>query len=134
MGSSMTARRMSRGFLAAIALLAATGCAQRTPPLYMWESFARHQYDTLNRDGGKLEEQVQKMDAHAEKARAANAALPPGFRAHLGMLQLNLGNTDKARDLWMAEKSAFPESAPYMDQLLKRLTPAATTTKTDAPA
>lgn len=61
------------------------------------------------------------MEAHAEKARAANAALPPGFRAHLGMLKLSAGDADQARQMWQAEKLAFPESTPYMDQLLKRL-------------
>ena len=61
------------------------------------------------------------MEAHTEKARAANAALPPGFRAHLGMLKLSAGAADQARQMWQAEKLAFPESTPYMDQLLKRL-------------
>ena len=37
------------------------------------------------------------------------------------MLQLTAGNVNEARQLWQAEKLAFPESTPYMDQLLKRL-------------
>jgi hypothetical protein len=37
------------------------------------------------------------------------------------MLHLAAGNADEARRLWQAEKGAFPESTPYMDQLLKRL-------------
>jgi hypothetical protein len=92
------------------------------PPLYLWENFPRQQYDTLLRtDGGVDTEQIIQLLAQAEKARAANAALPPGFRAHLGMLQLNAGNPAEARQLWVAEKTAFPESTPYIDQLLKRL-------------
>jgi len=71
------------------------------------------------------------MEAQAEKARAAGASLPPGFRAHLGMLKLSAGDADQARQLWQAEKTAFPESAPYMDQLLKRLDAPA---KKDKPA
>jgi len=87
----------------------------------MWETFPKMQYDTLLRPGVTPIEQVGAMEAQAEKARAAGAALPPGFRAHLGMLKLSAGDVDQARQLWQAEKAAFPESAPYMDQLLKRL-------------
>jgi hypothetical protein len=105
---------------ACVAVLA--GCANRPPPpLYSWESFPKLQYATLKRDGATPAEQIGAMEGHAEKARAANAALPPGFRAHLGMLKLSAGDTDQARQMWQGEKLAFPESTPYMDQLLKRL-------------
>lgn len=130
----MTATSIVRWFLAASAVVVAAGCAHREPPLYMWENFTRQQYDALSRDGGKIEDQLRQMEAHAEKAKAENAELPPGFRAHLGMLQLNMGNTDRARELWTDEKLVFPESAPYMDQLLKRLAPSSTMIKTEAPA
>jgi len=115
---------------ACIALLA--GCAHKTrPPLYQWDTFPRMQYDTLLRSGVTPVEQVAAMEAQSEKARAAGAALPPGFRAHLGMLKLSAGDADQARQLWQAEKVAFPESTPYMDQLLKRLDAPA---KKDKPA
>jgi hypothetical protein len=61
------------------------------------------------------------LEAHAEKARAANTALPPGFRAHLGMLYMDTGNAQRAKELWQAEVVAFPEASPYMDRLLKQL-------------
>jgi hypothetical protein len=103
-------------------LMSVGGCAQKgPPPLYMWESFPRQQYDALLNDGSPPGDQLLALQAHAEKARGANAALPPGFRAHLGLLHLNAGNPGQARELWLAEKQAFPEATPYMDQLLKRL-------------
>ncbi len=110
---------LSAGLLAA----ALTGCAKPpAPPLYLWEDFPRQQYQTLLRtDSGPDAAQVAALQAQAEKARATGTALPPGFRAHLGMLHLRAGNADEARQLWQAEKLAFPESTPYMDQLLKRL-------------
>ena len=101
--------------------LVLAGCATRQPPLYMWESFPKMQYDTLLGHGNSPSEQIGLMEAQAEKARAGNVALPPGFRAHLGMLKLSAGDVDQARSLWRSEKVAFPEAAPYMDQLLKRL-------------
>ena len=105
--------------LAGALLLSA--CAAPNKPLYSWEGFPRQQYEVLQRSGADPNAQIQAMQAHAEKARAAGAALPPGFRAHLGMLQLATGAAEQARASWQAEKLAFPESAPYMDQLLKRL-------------
>lgn len=102
-----------------VVMLAA--CAHTAPPLYLWESFPKMQYDSLLTHGNSSQEQVGVMEAQAEKARAVGAALPPGFRAHLGMLKLSAGDPGRARQLWQAEKTAFPESSPYMDQLLKRL-------------
>jgi hypothetical protein len=131
----MNCRFWSLHFLlgSCIALLA--GCAQRGPaPLYLWETFPRQQYDALLHEGASPEEQIRLLESHAEKARGASAALPPGFRAHLGMLHLNAGHVDQARDLWTAEKTAFPESAAYIDQLLKRLSAPAMATKGENPA
>ena len=105
----------------ALAPLALLGCVQAPKQLYMWEAFPRQQYEVLLRAGVSPESQIQALEAHAEKARAANGALPPGFRAHLGMLHLATGNAATARQMWQAEKVAFPESGAYMDTLLNRL-------------
>ena len=102
--------------------------------MYMWESFNRQQYSALVHEGVGPDEQIRAMEAHAEKARGANAALPPGFRAHLGMLQLSVGNPQRAKELWQSEKTAFPESAPYMDQLLRKLDSPAQPPKNRNPA
>lgn len=100
----------------------------------MWESFPRQQYSVLLRDGVDPNQQIRDMEAHAEKARASNGALPPGFRAHLGMLYIGAGNTQRARELWQAERAAFPESAPYMDRLLMKLDGMPAATKNSNPA
>lgn len=118
MSAASHVRSMTLGL--GIALLA--GCAHRgPPPLYVWESFPKMQYDTLLAGGNSPSEQIAAMNAQAERARAAGATLPPGFRAHLGMLKLAAGDAEEARLLWESEKQAFPESSPYMNQLLKRL-------------
>jgi hypothetical protein len=121
-----------RALLAFAIGLALVGCANKPrPPLYQWEAFPKLQYEALLRTDAPPMEQVATMEVQAEKARANGAALPPGFRAHLGMLKLSAGDPDQARQLWLAEKAAFPESAPYMDQLLRRLEGS---TKKDNPA
>ena len=121
-------------FAVAVAIATLAGCVQAPKQLYMWESFPRQQYNVLLRAGASPEEQIRAMEVHAEKARLANAALPPGFRAHLGMLHLATGNAVGARSMWEAEKLAFPESAAYMDQLLKRLSEQARTSTKENPA
>jgi hypothetical protein len=107
--------------LAAVAALAAlvTGCAQPVKPLYQWEAYPRQVYEHFKGDGAGPQEQLRVLEAQAEKARAGGAALPPGFRAHLGLLYLRLDRPDEARRALEAEKAAFPESAQYMDFLLK---------------
>lgn len=120
----MEAIPVIRRILLAGGLAALAGCASQVKPLYLWESFPRLQYSTLQRSESDPTDQIQKMEAHATKAKASNSALPPGFRAHLGMMYMNAGNTDAAIEMWKAEKAAFPESAPYMDQLLRRMSTA----------
>lgn len=118
----------------ATVLASLVGCAHQVPPLYMWETFPRQQYDILLREGASPDDQIRALEAHAAKARGANALLPPGFRAHLGMMYLSTGNVDQARQMWLAEKAAFPESAPYIDRLLERLAVPAKAEKSGNPA
>lgn len=117
----MSPNLQTKSTLGLLAALLLAGCAQAPKPLYMWESFPKQQYEVLLRESSDTSAQILALEAHAEKARAANEALPPGFRLHLGMLYLSLGNSASTRQLWQAEKAAFPESATYVDSLIKRL-------------
>lgn len=119
MGQAMSRRLRCLAFLGALLVL--TACANRPKPLYMWETFGKQQYKVLLRESESPDEQIRSMEAHAEKARVNNAELPPGFRAHLGMLYLEAGNSQRAKELWSGEKTVFPEASPYMDRLLKQL-------------
>jgi hypothetical protein len=101
--------------------VALQGCAHGPAPLYAWGKFPHQQYDSLRGDGQSPAEQIQELEQQQLTVQSDHQALPPGFRAHLGLLYLDAGNPDKARELWLAEKAAFPESSPYMDQLLRRL-------------
>lgn len=110
--------------IAAIALgLALAGCAQPVKPLYHWEGFQRQMYEHFKGDGSSPDEQLVVLEAQAQKAFASGAALPPGFRAHLAVVYLKLGRDAEARAQLEGEKAAFPESAAYMDFLLKNAKP-----------
>jgi hypothetical protein len=109
--------------LAAIAMGSAlAGCAEAPKRLYYWEGFQGQLYEHFRADSSSPEDQLRILDAQAQKARASGAALPPGFRAHLAMIYLRLGRDGEAKQELEAEKANFPESAKYMDFLLKRMT------------
>lgn len=112
--------RFSQTLGLSMMLLALTACVHKPKPLYVWGSFPRYQYDTLLHEGADKDNQLRAMEMQAEKVLAKNAQLPPGFRAHLGMLYLSAGKVEQGRQMLVAEKNAFPESSPYMDRLLKR--------------
>lgn len=98
------------------------GCAEAPKRLYYWEGFQGQLYEHFKADSSSPEDQLRILNAQAQKARASGAALPPGFRAHLAMIYLRLGRDGEAKQELEAEKANFPESAQYMDFLLKRMT------------
>ncbi len=96
-----------------------SACVQQPKSLYSWQSYEGSVYAYLKDDGGDYATQTLAMEKNIETARAANAELPPGFRAHLGMLYLKMGDGDKGVEQMQGEKAAFPEAAPFMDFLLR---------------
>ena len=120
----MAARKSARPLRFAAAIVmggALVGCSPAQPRLYYWEGFQGQLYEYFSADKSTSEEQLRILGAQVEKARGSGAALPPGFRAHLAMLYLRLGREGEAKQELEAEKVNFPESAPYMDFLLKRM-------------
>lgn len=113
---------LSKSALAGIGLLGflAACSSDRTPPLYSWRDYPEQQYLYLK---GQTDHQAQiiALEKDVRKAQAKNLALPPGFHAHLGMLYAATGRTDLAQQEFSQEKTLFPESATYMDFLLKNL-------------
>jgi hypothetical protein len=100
------------------------GCASK--PLYYWGDYQDQMYEHFKGDNSSAEEQLRHLEAQEQAARAAGAALPPGFHAHVAVIYLRLGRTDAARAQLQAEKASFPESAQYMDFLIGKLSPPTT--------
>ena len=106
-----------------LAAALASGCANQQG-LYQWGSYEDQIY-AMYSDGGKSspQDQIGKLEADVEKARAANKPLPPGHHAHLGYLYFQTGLLDQAVAAFETEKLLFPESRPYMDRLISRTRP-----------
>lgn len=107
---------------AVMALLLAA-CAQNKPAknsLYYWGDFNKQQYQTLN-NALTPQEQIANMEKYFLDAQSNHAKAAPGTHAHLGMLYAKVGNLAGAKTQFEMEKQAFPESATYMDFLLKNV-------------
>ncbi len=105
--------------LTAMATLALVGCAQPPKPLYQWEGYQPALYQHLKSDGADSGAQIQKLEAQLQKNAATGAVTPPGMRAHLALLYTRAGDDVAARRLLEEERASFPESAAYVDFLLK---------------
>lgn len=118
---------MNRKFLSGRAAVAAviggallTGCATPPKPLYDWESYQPQVYEYFK--GESKEAQIIALERDLEKIKSTNNAAPPGFHAHLGLLYGSVGKSDKMVEEFQTEKQLFPESAGYIDFLLKNKT------------
>ncbi|MFJ3049044.1 MULTISPECIES: DUF4810 domain-containing protein [Pseudomonas nitroreducens/multiresinivorans group] len=112
----MTIPTPLRPSLAVLALLFLAGCAQQKT-LYQWEGYQPQVYQYFK--GESKEAQVQELEADLEKIKAKNGVVPPGYHAQLGLLYSSLGKDDQMIQQFQTEKALFPESATYMDFLMK---------------
>lgn len=119
-----TIKTTSRLATVTAAALLMAGCASNAiKPLYGWEGYQPQVYEHL-KSGGNVDpgQQVTKLEQAQQNMASRGQALPPGYRAHMGMLYAKAGQTDKSAEAITAEKTYFPESASFMDFLLRNLT------------
>jgi len=95
------------------------GCANQQKSMYGWGTYQQQVYKRFKAEGSP-EEQIAALEASREEMRASNQAVPPGYHAHLGMLYAETGKDDQMVQELNAEKALFPESASYMDFLMRK--------------
>ncbi|MCC4634771.1 DUF4810 domain-containing protein [Xanthomonas dyei] len=108
----------ARRCLSVCALLALTACAHQSASLYQWGSYQDQVYSHFK--GGSPEQQIQALEKDMQVMQSSNKSTPPGLRVHLGMLYAETGNDSKAQENLIAEKAQYPESATYVDLLMKK--------------
>jgi hypothetical protein len=106
------------GVLLLFALLG--GCATKPTTLYQWQGYQSHVDAHFRGDTISPDAQAQLMEADLEKIKVAGGQVPPGFLAHLGLLYGQQGRLDQFAQQVQAEKQLFPESATFMDFLLRK--------------
>lgn len=95
------------------------GCASAPQTLYQWDGYQSSVYQHFQTDNN-LDAQVAVLEKSLEKAKASDRRVAPGVHAHLGLLYANSGREQQALEQFAIEKSLFPESAIFMDFLLKQ--------------
>lgn len=105
--------------MAALTTLLVSGCATGDRQLYYWGDFQNEQYAYFKGERGP-EDSILKLEKIREEAKSKGKSVPPGFEAHLGLLYGQAGRTDKFEQCLEAERQYFPESANYLDFLVKK--------------
>lgn len=102
--------------IGACALIVAVlgGCAQQPRSLYGWGSYQDQVYTYLKGEDSDYARQIEALQRDAEKAKAANLPLPPGYHAQLALLYDKLGQTDNAHSELLAEQAAYPEATSFV--------------------
>lgn len=92
------------------------GACATKPALYSWGPYENQVYAHFKNESP--EEQILILERHAQETQASGKQLPPGYRAHLGLLYAKVGREGDFFAALEQEKTFFPESAPYVDRLL----------------
>lgn len=104
--------------LALMGIILLAGCtAPKT--LYQWESYQPQVYQYFK--GEPKQAQIEALERDMQKITAAGATPPPGYHAHLGLLYADIGKDDQMVQEFRTEKTLFPESAAYVDFLMKNV-------------
>ena len=114
---------MKKTVLALIALsLVLVGCGDGATSLYRWGEFPQQTYNYMS-ERSKVSplEQIARLEKDIEKSKAENRAVPPGLYGHLGLLNLDVQNSQRAVMYFQLEKQVYPESTVLMNRLLQRM-------------
>jgi hypothetical protein len=109
----------ARGLLVLVAAVGA-GCATTPHTLYDWGTYPQALMVHLRESGGDAARQVSRLEEQLQRGAGAARAAPPGLHAHLALLHTQLGNEAQALRHLQAEKALYPESAAYIDFLLRQ--------------
>ncbi len=99
-----------------------SGCVEPRPPLYRWGAYEGLIYDMYANPGtADPTTQIVKLTEDIQITQSKGQRVPPGVHAHLGYMYSLTGNAELARAELETERRLFPESATFVDGMLKRL-------------
>jgi hypothetical protein len=106
------------GLCAALLVATLAGC-QSTKPLYHYGSYQSNVYEFFKNEDGSASNEIAELEKTLQDSAARQQPAGPGLYAHLGYLYIQSGQTDTGIDFLLKEKELYPESAQYIDFLLK---------------
>ena len=117
-GGPVRGTRWRAALLAVLPMVPACG----TPSLYEWGSYnasVAAMYQSTS--GYDPAAQLDQLQREVEETQHRGKLVPPGVRAHIGVLLCESGNRERGITFLEGEKAAFPESAQFVDAMLARL-------------
>lgn len=99
------------------------GCAQSNQALYNYGAYSTRYYayeqDLSPEKALELQQAIEEAIANAHDSQSGR--VPPGMYANLGYLYLKQGDSAKAIEEFTLEKTLYPESARFMDSMIKKV-------------
>jgi hypothetical protein len=119
----MTPAKRAAAHMAGISVLLLSACATtQEPTLYRWGAYEQLIYEMYAKPGkADPGTQVARLSEEIERTRAEGRRVPPGVHAHLGFMYYLQGNPGAAYNEFESERALFPESAVFVDRVLRRL-------------
>lgn len=113
--------RVAFAILPAVCFLLMSACTTEPKTLYGWGGYQVQLNHYFKADSAP-EQQISVLEADLAKMQSQGQKPPPGYLAHMGFLYASVGNAGKSAEAFNNEKKQFPESAVFMDFMLKKLT------------
>ena len=114
----MKTRFATRVLLIIVFISCLPGCESYSEALYSWGTYELQVYAHLK--GESPLAQIQALERDRQKIESSGKSIPPGFYAHLGLLYAETGDEVMAVECFLTERMLFPESAVFIDFLLRR--------------
>jgi hypothetical protein len=117
-----TRRRIPFARLSAVLVLLFTTACVSEKSLFYWGHYENTVYDMCHSGGTfDLTQDIQLLSQDIARAQAEGMRVAPGVHAHLGYLYYLSGNTGATLQQFNAEKELYPESATFIDGMIRRL-------------
>ena len=105
--------------LVAIAL-ASGGCAPT--PMYYWGNYSTTLYHFRKDASDEAQDKhMAELESIIEQSKEHNQRIPPGVYCELGYMYATKGNQSKGMELFILEKTTYPESTKFVDRLVEKM-------------
>ena len=107
--------------LSLIAIIELSACTAK-PQMYYWGEYSETLYQLKQEPTeDNLAEHFESIHDVMEESRDFGLRVPPGVYAEYAGLLMQQGKLTEARKYFLLEKETYPESAFFMDRMLKQL-------------